>query len=1057
MVTIYPNMEENYKLLEFILKNKVNKKIVKRSTLIKLTRNESLSSEEEKELIRVFCAHNYSFVNYDLELFRNSIECTLSSIRKDSNSVQELPKSFEVGYEDAIFNSLKPNYYITAKTPFYLRGLFKLALRSVEKDIFSVDYLDYNSLSDNEKNIIVEKICSSNKYYINEDTPDFLRDSKDITEVSYKNNPSETILYCNNSLLPNKYIIDMIDKGKDITQELSVNHLEDKEINKKLFSYKGRKRIDKAKYNDRVSALISKAVSTPLTIENMHDYGRVVGYMEMKKNGETANPFSLISSSLRANTSYNVSLNDLYEVLNGMKEELPKDKVEALHDAMGRYHELYHNEGEPEKQNKYLSLISSICSLYYSQCIENELESGYDHIRNYLLNYYILRKDNKAVKSYIMSKRYIKTIKRFYLNGSFDEFVNYLKDKYGDSELVDALFESVCEKDEFNTPGKPEEYDTYCISKEVNKLVNRLNSGYIKYTDKDVERFKKYIKKCTINGKITYKNNTVKVGDIDECVEYEKKLYLSKRIVREIIMKAKEVNEDNEIYNFQLADIDESNFCFNDDFYRFNYDEVSDNIVVHLLNSSYTDPDYNIKLKLPFAVNDILDDEKYNAFTKLMCDKGLFWIFLFFSNNNRYYFSYDQILSFGKAYNLLKEMGINDINYYNYLTSIDIVNNCSKEELAILEDLDVIHKVIYSTEYTSENTPERVEIAAELVAQMAEKNISTVPYIKGSTNGYNYFLYDSQDPSILVSGIDTDACFKVSGNDNDFLHYCAINPNGFVIKITDNEGKFIARASGLRHGNSIYLNQLRTIYDVAMNSSDYTASQLTELRKVVIKASEDFINISSSTEPEDNQIENVFITKSYGFNTYKSNVGINLRREIGELSFVEGTEDFEEFLECTENLDIGKLTTDYCGSYPIICLASKYELNEYGEYDKKNYIKKYDAEAYYKRTRNKIIFESNPSKRVVAKINKINAISSKNNEELYEEYIPDKSDFVFVGDNWYIIVGDNKCRALSLPFDEDANNEICSVESSILNDKIIKVDGNEIEGDNVNVYIRRKD
>ena len=88
---------------------------------------------------------------------------------------------------------------------------------------------------------------------------------------------------------------------------------------------------------------------------------------------------------------------------------------------------------------------------------------------------------------------------------------------------------------------------------------------------------------------------------------------------------------------------------------------------------------------------------------------------------------------------------------------------------------------------------------------MAKRNKSTVPYIKGSTPNYNYSLYDPLDVTLLSCGYDTDACFRVGGIDNDFLHYCALDKNGFVIKITDKSGKFVARAAGFRNGNCIFL------------------------------------------------------------------------------------------------------------------------------------------------------------------------------------------------------------------------------------------------------------
>ena len=105
------------------------------------------------------------------------------------------------------------------------------------------------------------------------------------------------------------------------------------------------------------------------------------------------------------------------------------------------------------------------------------------------------------------------------------------------------------------------------------------------------------------------------------------------------------------------------------------------------------------------------------------------------------------------------------------------------------------------------------QIAKELVCEMIKRDKSTVPDVSGKTNNYTYSIYDSQDETVLLAGINTDACFRINGMDNDFLHYCVLDKNGFIIKITDSFGNFIGRASGFRNGNGVYINQLRTIYD----------------------------------------------------------------------------------------------------------------------------------------------------------------------------------------------------------------------------------------------------
>ena len=97
-----------------------------------------------------------------------------------------------------------------------------------------------------------------------------------------------------------------------------------------------------------------------------------------------------------------------------------------------------------------------------------------------------------------------------------------------------------------------------------------------------------------------------------------------------------------------------------------------------------------------------------------------------------------------------------------------------------------------------------------------------------------------------------------------FFHYCLLDKNGFILKIEDIYGNFIARAAGFRHGNYIYINQLRSIYDDRFNLNvnfEYSGEEFEEIIETFKQACNDIINTSQGNEKEKNKVEYIFVTK----------------------------------------------------------------------------------------------------------------------------------------------------------------------------------------------------
>ena len=370
--------------------------------------------------------------------------------------------------------------------------------------------------------------------------------------------------------------------------------------------------------------------------------------------------------------------------------------------------------------------------------------------------------------------------------------------------------------------------------------------------------------------------------------------------------------------------------------------------------------------------------------------------------------------------NLLTPAEINIDNLDKLLDFRDMFEFADLKQISLLGK-EVTKKIYSNNGFTSSSQSERINVACDLLTAMATRKESTVPYINGTYHNYRYSMYDSTDETLLTTGLDTNACFRCCGNDNDFLHYCALDKNGFVIKLTDTEGNFIGRASGFRNGNGVYINQLRTIYDKKSSAYD---SEREAIIKTFEQACNDIVETSQKNPNEENKIDFVVVTKSYTLDETKSNVDNRTYTAISRVPMETESEDWKEFKSNTKNLrEAAKndwFTTDY-GNYSLICMKSAVgELTP----DK---IKKGDVPALYMRARKRISINE-PNENIEIVVNKIKAMYSHQTGKAFE-YIKIPQDCKIVnGDNWYAILGNQGIiDSCYLPNDEFAKREFNSI------------------------------
>lgn len=448
----------------------------------------------------------------------------------------------------------------------------------------------------------------------------------------------------------------------------------------------------------------------------------------------------------------------------------------------------------------------------------------------------------------------------------------------------------------------------------------------------------------------------------------------------------------------------------------------------------------------------LLIRDSYNAqkskeiFDKLFIDEGIIYAVPFLED--KFLKSLIQLASnIELVYNnfSLDEIKVNNIA--NIIKKVKILQYSDIADNAILGE-EVIAKIAYGDTFiyskSDDNRRKRIEYASKYAALSSKKMISTIPYFSVSSDGFTVSRYN-RARDVLISGIDTDSCFRIFGNDHDFLLYTLFNKNGIVIKITDENGEFIGRCSGFRNGNVVYFNQARTIYDDHGSPTRETNDVMKKFHKAMGLFAKKLID---STKDTQEPIEHVLILKSYGYSDDEELPYIE-NHIIPYVPMNVSSPDYQEFLD-DDDIDIQSankkegFTTDYQGTgYDVIILASA----DGKQIKNRSDIVSYDASAIYCRPRKKVrIYNgSEIDENIISEINEIRA------KDIYwgdnqtralkkKEFKPITSlahiELLVLGEDYYFMIDkDGNMHELCLLYDDRASGELEEVKKIILGEE----------------------
>ena len=1051
--------------------------------------NDVLTSELLAYTLELAKNKNYLLSDDSPEFLMTNIEIIKQTLKLDKNAgiriVWDALTSEQIAEIEKYIVENKLDYIMSFNSPTSFKRNVDICIISAKNDFNSVSYFDWNYFDKNDEALkrIIDALVEQN-YVLDYNSPDALKSSARIGLNSIKNDIhsakyfSSDLQYWISKDLEEIPIENEEDRGikerlyeirhyliengfysLEEIAEFRIPLLKDETV---LDYYLRKMGIPKDTndeelkiFYDRVKDFFKKILSTSAKVSDTRKVFKMVARKKWENyrrehNDYYTNIFNRICDSLEKNNNFISSLNEL-KFLMQMDDVLDERKY-ALFNAFIEYHQLYHNSHADNKKELLRAKrddISKYAALFISKSKEDFINEQMALFDKQYKRFFNIRLDNPIVRKKVIEIKQRDMFKKLF--DSHDENLMQKLDAvkaqylaYGYNTIISKdvipqilelfisqiILNNVSSVDDILAESKPARFDEYENYEKVVKLINRLNSHNISYESQEVSKYRDFI---VFDGqKYVYNGNGFSENELAQIMGYKDLKYVFGKIRSEIMQIVKGIDKFDKLTQEDIKSaIDECPFT--DEYYQFN-PELYRRFCLRYIDCYVQAFDDNKDV--------ILNDTNYRALQQIIYANGLMHISamtdlgytdtqdVVFDDMRKYVSNREAaniMYSIPNLINgLLNPEEINIDNLGKLLDFKDMFKYADLKQIGILGK--EVAKKIYDNDGMALASPTvRLNVACDLLSAMTTRKESTVPYISGTYRNYRYSMYDATDETLLTAGLDTNACFRCCSTDNDFLHYCALDKNGFVIKLTDSEGNFIGRASGFRNGNGIYINQLRTIYDKKASAYD---SEREAIIKTFEQACNDIVEISQNNKDENDKIDFVVVTKSYILDETKSNISDKTASVIGNDPMDTESEDWKNFKKNTRNLReaANYFTTDY-SNYSLICMKSAIgELTP----DK---IKKGDVPAVYIRKRNPITVHE-PGEKIETTVNRIRAIFSHQTGKEYE-YIKLPQDCeIMTGDNWYAILGNQGLiDSCYLPNDVFAQQEFNTIMEQLLMNK----------------------
>lgn len=336
---------------------------------------------------------------------------------------------------------------------------------------------------------------------------------------------------------------------------------------------------------------------------------------------------------------------------------------------------------------------------------------------------------------------------------------------------------------------------------------------------------------------------------------------------------------------------------------------------------------------------------------------------------------------------------------------------------------DVAEKIVYNFQFlqgknTSDKISERLSKAIDLMVRAQDIDKSAIPYFDPiETDNIKLERYYNNDPDILTSGIDSNTCFKISANDNDYFFYSILNKNGMVCRLLEND-QMIGRITAHRLSNVLLINGVRTV------ENDYQATSLEKLERnnsmmaVIVEMANQVIAMTTESDcPIDFVVSNkAGILEAPEYNETFPMLSNHLFQNPIDC-YHEDFQDFKntyqgkkEFLQEVPHHDDGvPFTTDF-GHYPVVLISSRN-----GRYLERLWdITTNSPEAIYQRPEKKVVLGtgelSDDNIKAIERLDALDYVRTGKDLACFhrESYQDREFELYEIGENYYNLVRDDE-------------------------------------------------
>lgn len=151
----------------------------------------------------------------------------------------------------------------------------------------------------------------------------------------------------------------------------------------------------------------------------------------------------------------------------------------------------------------------------------------------------------------------------------------------------------------------------------------------------------------------------------------------------------------------------------------------------------------------------------------------------------------------------------NQIDFYKSLIQNGILRPLTPD-LYPLEG-SIINECVDNKQFQSISDEKSiVQNVSDEYKKMRHNFTKSIPYVRGEKNDYYYETLAADDPNLFVMGSKTNCCFKIGGEADAFVRYCAENVNGRVLVIKNKKGQVCGMVPFVRNGNVLLCNSIES-------------------------------------------------------------------------------------------------------------------------------------------------------------------------------------------------------------------------------------------------------